>query len=108
MDSREEFTKDVADNGSEMSSLEWVELQAKIDELQGNQETFWQKAGRRTLENPIAPIGLIAACGFLGFGLKALNRGDSRKQQLMMRGRVISQAIGIGSIMLGLMMATKN
>lgn len=53
-------------------------------------------------------LGLIAACGFLGFGLKALNRGDSRKQQLMMRGRVISQAIGIGSIMLGLMMATKN
>lgn len=33
------------------------------------------------------------------YGLISLKRGDSRKQQLMMRGRVISQAIGVCSIM---------
>ena len=53
-------------------------------------------------------IGFIGACGFLGFGLRALNRGDSRQQQFMMRGRVIAQAIGIGSIMIGLWIAARN
>lgn len=59
MASSEEFTKDATEDGAEMSSLEWVTLQSQIDQLQGNTETFWQKAGRRTLENPIAPIGLL-------------------------------------------------
>lgn len=59
MASSDELTNDASENGSEMSSLEWVTLQSQIDKLQGNTETFWQKAGRRTLENPIAPIGLF-------------------------------------------------
>ncbi|XP_075676464.1 HIG1 domain family member 2A, mitochondrial-like isoform X2 [Dermatophagoides pteronyssinus] len=97
----------VATVDDEMSSLEWIELQKTIDDY-SKTETFFQKAKRRTLENPIAPLGFIGACGFLGFGLRALNRGDSRQQQFMMRGRVIAQAIGIGSIMIGLWIAARN
>ena len=48
------------DNLPEMTTLEWVELQNTIDQMEGGPvETFLQKAKRRTIENPIAPIGLL-------------------------------------------------
>lgn len=48
----------VATVDDEMSSLEWIELQKTIDDY-SKTETFFQKAKRRTLENPIAPLGLF-------------------------------------------------
>lgn len=48
----------VATADDEMSSLEWIELQKTIDDY-SKTETFFQKAKRRTLENPIAPLGLF-------------------------------------------------
>lgn len=44
-------------NDDEMGALEWIELQKTIDDYHKT-ETFFQKAKRRTLENPIAPLGL--------------------------------------------------
>lgn len=49
--------KKSAANDDEMSALEWIELQKTIDDY-SKTETFFQKAKRRTLENPIAPLGL--------------------------------------------------
>lgn len=58
MATSKETSFNLSDEDVEMSALEWVDLQHKIDQLQGNQETFLQKAKRRTLENPIAPLGM--------------------------------------------------
>lgn len=58
MDSRDNFKSEMGDSAPEMSSLEWVELQNTIDQWHGQKETFLQKAKRRTMENPIAPIGM--------------------------------------------------
>lgn len=43
-------------NDPQMTELDWIELNEEIDSFK-NYETFWEKAKRRTLANPIAPIG---------------------------------------------------
>lgn len=40
-----------------MTPMEWVELEAEMGASQLRAETFREKAIRRTMANPIAPIG---------------------------------------------------
>ncbi len=46
----------VKESTPEMSTLEWVELQDTIDS-QDTRETFLQRAARKTIAKPIAPLG---------------------------------------------------
>lgn len=48
---------------------------------------------KRLSENMLVPIGLIATTACLTFGLINLSRGDSRRQQFYMRGRVLFQSL---------------
>lgn len=51
---------DNSDAGSEMGTLEWIQLQESIDNFNlKERETFFQRAKRKTFQNPIAPIGLF-------------------------------------------------
>lgn len=46
--------------GNNMDTLEWIQLQESIDNFNLNErETFFQRAKRKTFQNPIAPIGLF-------------------------------------------------
>lgn len=46
------------ENENQLTALEWIDLQKNIDAFDtDSKETFIQKAKRRTIENPIAPIG---------------------------------------------------
>lgn len=45
-------------NNPTMTEVDWIELNNEIENYDVH-ETFWEKAKRRTLANPVAPIGLL-------------------------------------------------
>ncbi len=54
-------------------------------------ETGSEKLKRKIREAPFVPIGALGTVVFLGAGLRAFQRGQSGKSQLMMRGRILAQ-----------------
>ncbi|CAG2165169.1 unnamed protein product, partial [Oppiella nova] len=48
-------------------------------------------------------LGICATTFCLTYGLIAMRRGDSRKQQLMMRGRVLAQGFTVMALLSGIM-----
>lgn len=56
---------------------------------------------KKTKENMFVPIGLLATTACLTMGLVNLRRGDSKKQQLFMRGRVGFQAFTLAAMTIG-------
>ncbi|CAG2170700.1 unnamed protein product, partial [Oppiella nova] len=76
--------------------LEWTELREKLHDISvQNDNNFVNKIVSKTKENPLVPIGICATTFCLTYGLIAMRRGDSRKQQLMMRGRVLAQGFTV-------------
>lgn len=60
-----------------------------------NDETFWEKAMRKTTNEPLVPIGALATVLFLGAGLNAFHSGEKKKAQMLMRGRVFAQGFTV-------------
>eukprot|EP01031_Cornospumella_fuschlensis_P026842 gene26843-32440_t len=58
-------------------------------------ETFWEKATRKTKEQPLVPIGIGATLFFLGSGFRSFLRGEKARAQMLMRGRVVAQAFTV-------------
>ncbi|RYY85200.1 hypothetical protein EON63_07845 [archaeon] len=58
-------------------------------------ETFWEKATRKTKQEPLVPIGIVATLFFLGSGFRSFLRGEKAKAQMLMRGRVMAQAFTV-------------
>lgn len=56
---------------------------------------------RKFSANPFIPLGVLVTCGFLASGLKAFRDGNKRRSQLMMRGRVVAQALTVTALGLG-------
>jgi len=65
------------------------------------EETFWQKAVRKCINEPLVPIGALVTVGFLGSGLSAFHKGQKGKAQLLMRGRVVAQAFTVIAMGIG-------
>lgn len=54
-------------------------------------ESFMDKGLRKCRENPFVPVGALVTCAFLASGFSAFQKGQKKKMQLMMRGRVFAQ-----------------
>ncbi|XP_075223314.1 HIG1 domain family member 2A, mitochondrial-like [Lycorma delicatula] len=93
------------ENNSEQNSaseLEWINIRRDVDNI-FNEETVTQKFIRKFKETPLVPIGCFATVVCLGCGLYNLRSGNSVRQQIFMRGRVLAQGFTIAAFILGLM-----
>jgi hypothetical protein len=71
-------------------------------------EPFFDKGLRKCRENPFVPIGALITTAFLAGGFSAFQKGEKKKMQFMMRGRVVAQGLTlvviVGSYLMGRMM----
>lgn len=71
-------------------------------------ENFRDKFIRRTTENPLVPIGLLATIGILGNGIMQMRKGNQAGSQRMMRARVLVQGFTVFALVAGVYMAGKK
>lgn len=55
--------------------------------------SYVERVLNKCKQNLLVPIGLGATTTCLLLGLRSMTRGDSQKQQVFMRGRVLFQAL---------------
>ncbi len=60
-----------------------------------NDEPFFDKLIRKCTNEPLVPVGTLATCFFLIQGLSAFKQGHKARAQLLMRGRVLAQAVTV-------------
>ncbi|KAG5309224.1 HIG2A protein, partial [Pseudoatta argentina] len=87
--------------------LDWVKIREDLDSAYIT-ETFFQKAIRKTQENPLVPIGAFATVTALSIGLFNFYKGKREMQQNMMRARVGAQAFTIVCMVVGFIMLPKS
>ncbi len=58
-------------------------------------ETFVQKAIRKSKNEPLVPLGALVTVVFLTAGLRSFHQGHKAQGQMMMRGRVVAQGVTI-------------
>ncbi|XP_071566835.1 HIG1 domain family member 2A, mitochondrial [Temnothorax nylanderi] len=87
--------------------LDWVKVREDLDSSYVT-ETIWQKAKRKTKENPLVPIGALATTAALTVGLVSFVRGKEKMQQYMMRARVGAQAFTIVCMIVGFVMIPRS
>jgi hypothetical protein len=64
-------------------------------------ETAYQKLLRKSLKDPVVPLGVLVTTGVLVAGLRAFNRGDKQRSQQLMRYRVLAQGLTVVGMMVG-------
>ncbi|XP_057340377.1 uncharacterized protein LOC130677574 [Microplitis mediator] len=84
--------------------LDWVQL--RIDMGEETHEDFKTRFKRKMFGNPLVPIGMLATTVALLTGLGYLRKGNSVKQQMMMRARVSAQGFTIAAALFGTLSAT--
>ncbi|KAI1290258.1 HIG1 domain family member 2A [Halotydeus destructor] len=94
---------DISKGQQDLSQLEWVGLLQDMQVQSPDQEGMMDKLRRKTREEPMVPIGVAATTACLTMGLFAMKRGDSKRQQFFMRGRVFAQVFTIVAITGGLL-----
>ncbi|ORZ31222.1 hypoxia induced protein conserved region-domain-containing protein [Catenaria anguillulae PL171] len=67
-------------------------------------ETFWQKVKRKSIEEPLVPIGMTATVFALLKGVSAFRAGDQKTSQQMMRWRIAGQGFTLAAALAGLWM----
>ncbi|KYN40018.1 HIG1 domain family member 2A [Trachymyrmex septentrionalis] len=87
--------------------LDWVEIREDLNRSYVT-ETFFQKAKRKTLENPLVPIGAFGTVAALSIGLFNFSKGRQQMQQYMMRARVGAQAFTIICMVVGILLLPKS
>lgn len=58
-------------------------------------ESFAEKAIRKTKEEPLVPLGALVTVAFLTAGLRSFHNGHKAQGQMMMRGRVLAQGVTV-------------
>lgn len=107
--SSQQHTMDDSKN-AELAKLNWIEDDSRPSEefpLVGQRATtksILEKLG----DNILVPMGLLATTACLTLGLISMNRGDSKRQQLFMRGRVFFQCFTFASMFIGIALTTKS
>ncbi|GAB1866936.1 HIG1 domain family member 2A [Camponotus japonicus] len=89
------------------TELDWVKIREDLNS-DFVVETIFDKAKRKTRENPLVPIGCFATTAALTVGLISFMRGQSQMQQYMMRARVGAQAFTIISVVVGFILLPKS
>lgn len=69
-------------------------------------ENFREKFIRKTKENPLVPIGLLATVAILVNGVRSMTKGDRQMSQKMMRARVVAQGFTVAALVGGIMWST--
>ncbi|KAL0134675.1 hypothetical protein PUN28_001456 [Cardiocondyla obscurior] len=87
--------------------LDWVKVREDLDGSYLT-ETIWQKATRKTKENPLVPIGALATTVALSLGVYNFYKGRTEMQQYMMRARVGAQAFTIVAMIAGFILLPKS
>ncbi|XP_012535908.1 HIG1 domain family member 2A, mitochondrial [Monomorium pharaonis] len=87
--------------------LDWVRVREDLDKGYVN-ETIWQKAKRKTQENPLVPLGALATTAALTVGLISFYQGKRGMQQYMMRARVGAQAFTIICMVAGFILLPRS
>ncbi|XP_072766932.1 HIG1 domain family member 2A, mitochondrial [Anoplolepis gracilipes] len=87
--------------------LDWVKIREDLDS-DFTTETIFDKAKRKTQENPLVPIGIFATTAALTVGLVSFVRGKRDMQQYMMRARVSAQAFTIICIVTGFILLPRS
>ncbi|XP_011699044.1 PREDICTED: HIG1 domain family member 2A, mitochondrial [Wasmannia auropunctata] len=87
----------------ELDDLDWVKVREDLDSSYIT-ETIFQKAKRKTQENPLVPLGTLATTAALTVGLISFYKGKTAMQQYMMRARVGAQAFTIVCMVAGLIL----
>lgn len=62
----------------------------------------------RCKDNIFVPLGLIATTACLTLGLVNMRRGNSKQQQLFMRGRVAFQGFTLAAMVIGVTLTAKQ
>ena len=94
--------------------LKWIEEEAHakrppIDEFPlVGQRTFKTTILKKVGDNIFVPLGLLATTACLTLGLVNMKRGDSQRQQLFMRGRVLFQGLTIAAMTITLLMTARR
>ncbi|XP_070153558.1 HIG1 domain family member 2A, mitochondrial [Polyergus mexicanus] len=96
----------MADQKSDIE-LDWVKVRENLDS-EFLSETIFDKAKRKTRENPLVPIGCLATTAALSVGLVSFVKEKSQMQQYMMRARVGAQAFTIACIVVGFILLPKS
>ena len=79
-----------------------------VPEPPRHRETPLEKLIRKTKREPYVPLGVLCTVVILGFGLRALKRGDRNMSQTMMRYRVYAQGATVLAIGVGLVIYPKE
>ncbi|OQV16676.1 hypothetical protein BV898_09187 [Hypsibius exemplaris] len=105
-----DLTKLSRDQTNLTEELQWVrkgpahpEHGAYVSYVQP--ETFREKAYRKTMANPLVPIGILTTTMVLGYGLWCMRKGNQQMSQYMMRARVAAQAFTIIALVGGVYVA---
>lgn len=94
-------------SGQKPEELDWVKIREDLDsDFIG--ETIFEKAKRKTRDNPLVPLGVLATTAALTVGLISFSRGKTEMQQYMMRARVGAQAFTIICIVAGFILIPKS
>ena len=72
------------------------------------EETHGDKFFRKVKQNPLVPLGMAATVGILISGVLGFLKGDQRRQQMAMRGRVFAQGATVLALVGGLIIAAKQ
>lgn len=70
--------------------------------------TFSNTVLKKSRENIFVPLGLLATAACLTMGLANMKKGDSKKQQFYMRGRVGFQAFTLAAMTIGVYLTDRN
>ncbi|XP_012235311.1 HIG1 domain family member 2A, mitochondrial [Linepithema humile] len=90
-----------------LDELDWVKIREELD-VDYVSETIFEKAKRKTRENPLVPLGSLLTVTALTVGLISFYRGKGQMQQYMMRARVGAQAFTIICMVAGFILLPKS
>ncbi|CAG9760609.1 unnamed protein product [Ceutorhynchus assimilis] len=91
----------------DLAKFDWLDLHKEMNEKIPLESTL-DKFMRKSKENPFVPIGAVATCGALFYGLWSLKKGEKRMSQYMMRTRVVAQGLTIAAVVGGYVFAVKK
>lgn len=80
---------------------DWVRIQAKIERTEVA-PVGTNRLLNLCLTNPFVPIGCVCTVAALATGLYNFQKGNSKRQQLMMRARVGAQGFTVCALVSGL------
>lgn len=63
---------------------------------------------KRLTERVVVPLGLLATVSCLAMGLHSLYLGDSKRQQIFMRGRILFQGFSVVAMVIGAAVSSRS